>query len=621
MDGYIERLPKARARGPMDLISGPGEQPSLIWINREGPGIPKILTYWRTFSDIQRGEVSEAELVQQITAHMRDNVQRLPNYTCTETIERTTTSPDGEIQQENTVRLEVALIGDDELFAWPGTTKFRDSGLDDLVASGAFGTGAFGLYTKILFLNENRPELRRVNLSDLGSVLIRYDFTVLPSENEFKLTEGPDSATVGFEGSIYVDPDTLDLRRLVVHFTDIPPQFALKKASDEVLYERVPFGEEQFLLPGFNRLTLQNPGGKSQNRVRFEKCRRFEGQSTISFGDPVPLEDTKREVIQEVAIPPDTSMQIVMDIKGKPDAVAVGDLVTGKLNDRVHVDGKELIPKGAKVSARVVRMDRMPDVYVLGLRVTDVEWKGKHASVNGYLERPPAEEGARDRGVKLVSLEDPGFGAQYVKVVTRKDTGSGAPQLFMVLPRQGKKSIGKIHIYWRTLSDTPRGPAVSSAASPGSTVSGTEPDAIQEVAIPPDTSVHMVLDFQRTPDKMELGDLVTGKLSDAVKVDGKELIPKGAKVSARVVAMDRNPYLYGLSLRVTDIDWKSKHAKMDGYIERLPAAEAERDPLRRMGLATVQIEDSGVVQQVSVILIPPLAAKSIREILTYWKTF
>ncbi len=327
---------------------------------------------------------SNSGLVGRIIARMRSNLQRLPNYTCTETIERTRRAPDGKPVLQDTLRLEVALIDGEEIFAWPDSTEFLDTNLTNLVGGGTYGNGAFGLYTKIVFLNQNRPELRprgRVNLNDLdrGDGLIQYDFTVPRSKNEFRINEGPLSAIVGFEGSIYVDPETLDLRRMVVNLTEIPPQFALNKASDQVNYDRVPFGEEQFLLPVSNRLTTENPREKSQNRVRFEKCHRFEGQSTISFGDPALPEDTKQEVIQEVTIPDKTSVHIMMDPLHKPNNVAVGDLITGQVSDSVQVDGRELIPKGAKVTGRVLRMDRNPNFYVLGLRVTDIDWKGKHA--------------------------------------------------------------------------------------------------------------------------------------------------------------------------------------------------------------------------------------------------
>ena len=543
---------------------------------------------------------SDADLVPQITARMRDNVKRLPNYTCTETIERTNTSPDGKLLSEDTVHLEVALIENKEMFAWPGSTEFGDSGLGDLVTTGNFGSGAFALYTKIVFLNQDRPKLRpqgRVDLSDLerGDGLLQYDFTVLQSQNEFRINEGPRSAIVGFEGSIYVDPETLDLRRLVVNLTDIPPQFALKGASDQVNYDRVPFGEEHFLLPVSNRLITENSTAKSQNRVRFEKCHRFEGESTLSFEDPVLPEDTKQEGIQEVEIPPDTSVHIRMDPLHKPNNVAVGDLITGQVSDSVEVNGKELIPKGTKVKARVLRMDRTSPLYVLGFRVTDIEWKGKHASMDGYIERLP-EAGAL--GMTLLS-------------------GPGEKESMIAIVQQGP-GVPKILTYWRTFSDIPQGPVVSSAATPGSTASNAEQkvsEAVsQEVAIPPDTSVHIVMDFKRTLDKMVVGDPVTGKLSDRVQVDGKELIPKGAKVSARVVNISGDRYGYILELRVTDIEWKGKHAKMDGYIERLPASEAiELDPQRRIDLLRSQ--------KSSVISIPRLAAKSVREMLTYWRTF
>ncbi len=63
---------------------------------------------------------TEPERIQEITARMRDNLERLPNYTCTETARRTRSDPSGGNVIEDVLRLEVALIDDQEIFALPG---------------------------------------------------------------------------------------------------------------------------------------------------------------------------------------------------------------------------------------------------------------------------------------------------------------------------------------------------------------------------------------------------------------------------------------------------------------------------------------------------------------------
>ena len=392
---------------------------------------------------------SPAYLATQITARMRDNLQRLPDYTCTETIERTRQTLDGKILMEDTLHLEVGLIDNEEMFAWPGSDEFQ-GGLHNLVTSGSFGSGAYGIYAKEVFLNEDRPTLRpqgRVNLDDLdgGKELLKYGFTIPWNRNEFVMRVGKFSATPSFQGSIYVDPENLDLRRMNVILTDIPSELDIAIATDQVNYDRVKVGQERFLLPVSNVLTMANHRDEVRNYVRFENCHKFEGESTISFGDPALLEDaeqeaTPNEVVQEITIPSGAGLHIVIDTKIVLDETAVGDLVAGEVIDNVRVDGEDLIPKGAKVTGRVIRMDRWQQRYVLAIQLIDISWKGGHASVDGYLESlpDPRIQYPGNRGMRLATVDG-----------DNPLPGRRKPQVILI-PRPAPKSIQNIVTYWRT---------------------------------------------------------------------------------------------------------------------------------------------------------------------------
>ena len=86
-----------------------------------------------------------------VKAHMSDLLTRLPNYTCLQNIERSRRVPSGRTQLVDVVRLEVALVDGDELFAWPGSKKFQDTKIIDMVKGGAIGNGNFALHAKSVF--------------------------------------------------------------------------------------------------------------------------------------------------------------------------------------------------------------------------------------------------------------------------------------------------------------------------------------------------------------------------------------------------------------------------------------------------------------------------------------
>src|SRR5579885_3335731 len=87
-----------------------------------------------------------------IKLRMISNLTRQPNYTCVETVERSRRdAPSRKARLVDTIRLEVALVDGKEMFAWPGTKKFEDVDLRDLVTTGAIGNGDFALHARAVF--------------------------------------------------------------------------------------------------------------------------------------------------------------------------------------------------------------------------------------------------------------------------------------------------------------------------------------------------------------------------------------------------------------------------------------------------------------------------------------
>ncbi len=279
----------------------------------------------------------------------------------------------------------------------PESSEFQDADLRKLITGGTYGSGAFGLYAKLLFLRDDRPEMKPRGLKKLdGSKddeqFLKYDFSVDRDRKMFTMSDGGVTTNVGFKGAIYADPNTLDLRRIELELTQLPKEFRIKSAADEVDYGRVQIGDDRFLLPVANVLTTAGPGGKSRNQVQFAKCRKFQGESTISFLDPSELEAQEAQQVREVMLPSNTDLEIVLDSELAVDDLetnAVGGIVTGKINRAVRVNGEELIPKDATANGRIVRLERYATFYALEMRFTDISWNGGHAGIRTRLFNVP----------------------------------------------------------------------------------------------------------------------------------------------------------------------------------------------------------------------------------------
>ena len=103
------------------------------------------------------GENDEAwlDLLVRASEQMRDGMKRMPNFTCTEKIERRTYSGEARrCEHLDRVRLAVAVIGGKELFAWPGDASFDTRDPVDIIGGGPIGTGDFIGFARTVFSSD-----------------------------------------------------------------------------------------------------------------------------------------------------------------------------------------------------------------------------------------------------------------------------------------------------------------------------------------------------------------------------------------------------------------------------------------------------------------------------------
>ncbi len=288
------------------------------------------------------------------------------------------------MQFTDTLRLEVALVDGKEMFAWPGAKQFEDKEIRDIVPSGMFGNGNYGIYARMLFGGGGPSFIYRESVPIGGPPALRYAFQVPRAASGFTLRVGTASAVVGFHGSIYLDPATTDLRRLEVFADDIPPGLGIKAAEDRIDYVRSRIGDDEFLLPQSSSLLMASSDNVSRNRVRFSGCRRFSGESSLSFDDE-EIVDVAEKAVAEMVLPPRTSLSLQL---GEFDLAksAAGDAVTAVLRAAVRRNRQTLIPKGAVAKGRILRLETWPTAMVLSLQFSDLEWPGGHATLRMELD-------------------------------------------------------------------------------------------------------------------------------------------------------------------------------------------------------------------------------------------
>lgn len=323
-----------------------------------------------------------------IKAAVEENLSRLPNYTCTESIEqseRLLIDGKPKVTFLEKTRLEVAFVEGKELFGWPGAAKMDQSDVAKMI-QGAIGNGYFGLFSKTIFLVPSTT-FQNANTTELdGRPAVHYEYRVPQLTGAYFIKTGTASAVVGFHGSFWANPVTHDLIRITVLADDIPPVLGIASTSSLLDFERQRIGSSTFVLPRGAQLVVTDADGpEKQVRLSFAGCHQFIGEAELKFDDPA-TESLAAKVagpIQYVVLPENFKVDFNLDTAIAWDSSASGDPVHGTLRDAIRSDGETVAPKGAAISGRIAHLAMRGDSYYVELNLISLDFPGGHADLAG----------------------------------------------------------------------------------------------------------------------------------------------------------------------------------------------------------------------------------------------
>ena len=321
-------------------------------------------------------------LLSRVKYHIKQELQKLKNISCLETVRRERQPPKGKMRPLDTVRLEVLFDGRKEFFASPGARKFAEENPIKFVGSGTIADGAFAGYLSDIVLNESISTHYQGEENSGGRQLARYDYRlpVLWSGNTIRIPQG--SGTVGLHGSYWVDPQTYDVVRLEVNADDIPPTLPIAELMTRINYAPASLKNDLVvLLPESAELRLARFNGEiSRNRTEFTHCRVFGTDSTISFDAPGAAEQTPRfgvSSVDDTLRPLPEGLQITVRLRSRITGdLAVGAQIDGLVAGNVPGKGTVVIPAGSPVRGRIRRLEHYTDpfpYFVVALEFTEVE--------------------------------------------------------------------------------------------------------------------------------------------------------------------------------------------------------------------------------------------------------
>jgi hypothetical protein len=364
-----------------------------------------------------------------IRARVRQAVDRLPDCTCVETVDRSWKPAGKEIKPVDRAVLQVLFSGGKELFAAPGDTRWEADPMA-LLASGMMGNGLFALNLKIVFLNNQSVIAYKGDETHAGLREARYDYYSSSMMSGYTLHHAGASGTAAIRGSFWADPETYDLLRLEFHAEEIPPALLYSSVSTSIDYDRVRVGESDVLLPQTADLrAVAADGDRKWNHIEFTHCQGFRTESALRYdaeqaapaaqpaaAPPPPLEES--------TLPPGLRISIALSAP-LSDRNPVGSLIEGKVTGSVMQKEKVLVPQGALVKGRIRRLERYTDdggYFTVGLEFMRIETPS--AGLRFYAELLDADSSEGAETHLSIARVQPGEGAGFGEQMTWTRTNS-----------------------------------------------------------------------------------------------------------------------------------------------------------------------------------------------------
>ena len=310
-----------------------------------------------------------------IKAIMAEHLSQLPNYTCTEMVERSVRpTPYSQSFRLDNLRLNVEYADGKERYGLQGSPRI-DQSLIKMMVDGTIGEGAFALIVKELFLGQGAEFHIEGDAELRGNSALLYSFRVPHWMSGYRITTPSGSGIAGYHGRFWVNQDSLDLMRIELSADDIPAVVQVDAASEWIDYGQVSIGDSTFLLPEASELRVSDTSGaEHQNVITYQACRQFSTQSDVSFTE---IENTGLDLPQDFDV--DISLESPIDSA----LSAVGDPVSARLLQSIKSDDRTVVPKGAGLSGYIKRFDHEHGVFSIELAFTSLDFKDAHAYLEG----------------------------------------------------------------------------------------------------------------------------------------------------------------------------------------------------------------------------------------------
>ena len=357
-----------------------------------------------------------ARVLQATGERLLADLQRMPRYTCVQTITRTyyatrhwsdrpscsTLIAEHDARKKklpvlgwDRLRLEVALVEGNSVYSWVGAPRFTDDTLDKLAGSGPLGSGDFGVFLSGI-LHHATLDFQGERVVD-GSRLFEYSYEMPIGKSSYKV-KVPDGWTVtGYSGTLLLDPEANDLVQLVVRTDELPSASSACQATSEVNYRRTPIHQRMVLVPHETRLyTITTTGSESISQTSYANCREYSSTVKMIFGGETisasPAAASKPAAEPPAPLPAGLRFNAHITTPFDLETAAAGDPIEAVLTSPLRDKKKAVIaPAGVRLHGRLRTVKVTSDAFgmlQIGLQFESIELEGKNVPLSAVFYAP-----------------------------------------------------------------------------------------------------------------------------------------------------------------------------------------------------------------------------------------
>jgi hypothetical protein len=319
------------------------------------------------------------DLFLRVRARIEESLDRLPNYMCTQTIDRYQYQPDvtdnslacdesakqpsTHLSSSDRLRFDVSVKSTGEMYGWAGENRFDDRELVEIVKDGAIGTGSFTAFLASIFSNEAVRFTYNGEMTQDGRPFAEFGFYVPSEKSHYFFNFAERRAVTGYDGTFLVNPKTADIARLSIRTSQLPAETGACYSSTTLDYTRIRLQGVEFLLPRLSVMRVFSRDGRvAVNHTVYSNCHEFLGESTLTFGTPtnVPSGEQRPGSAPEIfVIPPKLRFRVALTEGIDTATAAAGDSIKAKLMTPIRDRRKVLVPIGAAITGRIVEIRQL----------------------------------------------------------------------------------------------------------------------------------------------------------------------------------------------------------------------------------------------------------------------